>query len=209
MAPTIILTITGLSTFLVPPNSDKINLAITVILGFFFVQTITGDLFPKSDNTPFLAKFTVGALILANINLISCLLCVNIQFHGGSGSPSLVTFYFFYYMSLAMFNKIKLTPKEFRNYKEKERLMNSSIYAKTGKELVQFAESLYGESSGPKSNAEFYSNLEQFWLDGISALNRLFSLTYIIGNIIIVILFLVPLFTHDSNSEVSDHKKHI
>lgn len=51
---------------------EKINLAVTVLLGFLFVQEIIADLIPKSENVPYLAVYVVFALLVSTFNVAAC-----------------------------------------------------------------------------------------------------------------------------------------
>ena len=68
----IIVSIGFFTVFLPPFTGEKINLAVTVLLGFLFVQEIIADLIPKSEIVPYLAVYVVFALIVSTFNVASC-----------------------------------------------------------------------------------------------------------------------------------------
>ena len=58
--------------FLPPFSGDKINLAVTVLLGFLLVQEIIAELMPKSESIPYLAVYVVYALLVSTFNVAAC-----------------------------------------------------------------------------------------------------------------------------------------
>lgn len=54
-------------------------MAVTVLLGFLFVQEIVAELMPKSESIPFLAVYVVFSLVLATCNVAACTLIVAIS----------------------------------------------------------------------------------------------------------------------------------
>ena len=60
------------TVFLPPFSGDKINLAVTSLLGFLFVQEIIAELMPKSESIPCLAIYVVRALLVSTFNVAAC-----------------------------------------------------------------------------------------------------------------------------------------
>ena len=80
LLPVIIVSIVGLFTVVLPANSsDKINLAVTVLLSFFFLQGIVATLIPKSENAPLLAHYIIFELLLSALNLSFASIVVSIH----------------------------------------------------------------------------------------------------------------------------------
>ena len=68
----IIVSIGFFTVFLAPFSGDKINLAVTSLLGFLFVQELIAELMPKSESIPCLAIYVVRALLVSTFNVAAC-----------------------------------------------------------------------------------------------------------------------------------------
>ena len=76
------------------PESDKrVDLAVTVLLGFIFIHTIMASIVPKGEDTSRLSTYTriVASLTLSICNLAMCALCVFIgsKQESGKSCPSM------------------------------------------------------------------------------------------------------------------------
>ena len=70
LVPVFVMSLIGFFTVFLPPHTgEKISLAVTVLLGFFFVQTIIANLVPKSQTTPILAYYVIGSLAISTANV--------------------------------------------------------------------------------------------------------------------------------------------
>lgn len=79
IVPLFIVQVCGLFTVLLPGTSDaRLNLAVTVLLGFIFVQTITASVMPTSDDNPYISQYVIGSLVLSVCNLAGCAVCSSI-----------------------------------------------------------------------------------------------------------------------------------
>ena len=73
IVPVLIMSIIGVfSIFLEAGSNDKMNLVVMVLLGFMFFQDVIAKQLPKSDQTPYLSKYLLWALIMAGVNLATC-----------------------------------------------------------------------------------------------------------------------------------------
>ena len=80
IAPVIIVSLIGFFTVFLPEVSqDKINLAVTVLLSFVFIQSNVEKMIPKSQEIPNLANYILFALILSAVNLIGSIIVVGIS----------------------------------------------------------------------------------------------------------------------------------
>lgn len=79
MIPVLIIVAIGFFTVFLPPTGDKVNLAVTVLLGFLFLQGIIAQQVPKSAITPLLSLYVVCALLISTVNVAasSCVVAVN------------------------------------------------------------------------------------------------------------------------------------
>ncbi len=71
LVPVLLISLMGCFTiFLSPKNSgDRLNLVVTVLLGFLFLQSTIASVIPQAVNTPNCAKYVLGALALSGMNL--------------------------------------------------------------------------------------------------------------------------------------------
>ena len=79
IVPLLIVVLCGLFTIFLPGHSDaRLNLAVTVLLGFIFVQTIIASITPKSEDNPLISQYVTWSLILSMISLAASAVCVGI-----------------------------------------------------------------------------------------------------------------------------------
>ena len=194
MAPNIIISSIGFFTILLPPNSDKINMAVTVLLGFFFIQTITADQFPKVKDSPLLAHYTLFALILSTLNLIGSVILVSIE------RISIVPLPFFFrvlkYLSIIMLyqyegNELNITAIKNARHKKNKEESNAQI------EINPLQQNSEQENSNRVKKVESVidsDEIHNFWHNFEFCLNRLFSILYLIASTAIMLAFLLPLF---------------
>ena len=79
IVPMLIVVVCGLFTIFMPGHSDaRLNLAVTVLLGFIFVQTIIASQMPKSDDNPLISQYVMWSMVLSIVNLAACAVCVGI-----------------------------------------------------------------------------------------------------------------------------------
>ena len=208
IAPIIIISGIGMFTVVLPPDSDKINLAVTVLLSFFFVQTITGDLFPYSDDAPRLAKYTISALILSTLNLLACLIIVAVNnIDPAKKLPPIICRLFWYFSIIMLY---QLNEKQMKHgvktvkgkafaYKMDENERKSIKAIKEGSRCHKRNKQ---EEIPEQEKFEVICDHEEheedrketIWRDIANLLSRFFSLCYFVGAIAIVVVFLLPIF---------------
>lgn len=72
VAPLFVVVLTGLFVVFLPAESGhRIDLSVTVLLGFTFVQTIIASLLPKTDQIPLIARYIVWALALSLLSVFA------------------------------------------------------------------------------------------------------------------------------------------
>ena len=191
IAPTIIISATGLFTVLIPPGPDKVNMAVTVLLGFFFVQTITGDLFPRTQDTPFLAKYTLSALIISTINLLSCLVISGVAAIPDKKKPGQKLAKFLYYLSRAMFHRVDIGPSAKRKPENGDKDQGIEMLPMKGQSEEEVKLSKEKKKHCEEEEEE---EKEGYWKGIAVVLNRLFSLCYLIAAIAVGLGFLLPIF---------------
>ena len=191
--PIAILSAIGLLTVLLPPSSDKINLAVTVLLGFFFVQTITGALFPQTDNMPLLAKYTISALLFTGLNLIASLVIFAVSNFEFQGTPPRLVHYSLYFISLLMCYPLKKMVKSSSLKKiskdDQAERTDSEHFTKTTEEDIKIEENPKMEESQGISN--------NYWKEAAVVMNRFFGFCYLLGVILNILIFLLPIFLED------------
>lgn len=64
---------TGLACIFLPPASDsKLNMAVTVVLTYIFLQALVAELTPKAPASPLIGMFILSSLLLAAFYVVAC-----------------------------------------------------------------------------------------------------------------------------------------
>ena len=102
IVPLLIVVVCGLFTIFLPGHSDaRLNLAVTVLLGFIFVQTIIASVMPKSDDNPLISQYVMWSLILSMISLAASAMCVGIgELPEDSKPPNVLRFVSYHMLHL-------------------------------------------------------------------------------------------------------------
>ena len=70
--PVITISLVGLfAIFLPATSSEKLNLEVTVLLGFLYLQSLIPTMIPQAINQPKISNYTFGSLIIAVANLVA------------------------------------------------------------------------------------------------------------------------------------------
>ena len=198
LLPVIIVSIAGLFAVFLPANSsDKINLAVAVLLSFFFLQGVVASLIPKSENAPFLAHYIIFALLLSAMNLSFSSVVVSIyNISGDVQMPKMI--YFLGIRGLGHLLCMNLCER-------KESTIASGIA-----ELLTSAGVLQNEENHDNLlGANALNNAQKVsfcvvpnellhaepnkWQDLAKILNRLLAILYTIASLSIAIAFLGPI----------------
>ena len=87
--PVLIISAIGFISVFIPSNSgDRINLSMTVLLGFIFIQSLMATLVPKVATSPHLANYVLQAMFLSAVNIVACVLVIGI--HNLASEPHLI-----------------------------------------------------------------------------------------------------------------------
>ena len=71
IVPVLIISVIGIfANFLGATSSDKINVQVTVFLGFLFLQSLTASIIPQSEITPKVALYILYALLISAFNVL-------------------------------------------------------------------------------------------------------------------------------------------
>ena len=187
LCPVIVMAVLGIFTICLQPNSDaKINMAITVFLGFIIIQTIIASLFPKSPEVPFLAYYNLFALTLAACNLAGTQIITGIYRISGKIEVPKYLLHAVEFLNLICGKSSRFCSKQGNSESVNE-------YLKAGKNSAKDLESK-NEAKKDKRRA----NNKKNWRKLASLLNIIFILFYVFGNICIIILFFVPIIWQDS-----------
>ena len=81
IVPTLVITIADLLTVFVPMEA-KLELSVTLLLAFTFLQSLVASSTPKAREIPLLCKYILFALILSGVNLIIVVLTIAINNYG-------------------------------------------------------------------------------------------------------------------------------
>ena len=71
IVPVLLISLIGIfANFLSATSGEKINIQVTVLLGFLFLQTITASMIPQSANSPKIALYILYALLISAFNVL-------------------------------------------------------------------------------------------------------------------------------------------
>ena len=71
IVPVFLVSLIGIfANFLHATLSDKLNMQVTVFLGFLFLQTITASIIPQSDTEPNITIYILNAMLISGFNVI-------------------------------------------------------------------------------------------------------------------------------------------
>ena len=88
--PVSVVSIVGfISVFIPSDSSDRINLCVTVLLGFIFIQSLMTSLVPKVAQAPYVADYVIEAMILSGLNTVFSVIVIGIH-HLNSDPPKIV-----------------------------------------------------------------------------------------------------------------------
>ena len=85
--PTLIVTIVNMLTVFVPMEHEgKLELSVTILLAFIFLQGLVSANTPKQPNMPLLGMYILFALILSGVNLVIVVLTLAVHNYGDDDS---------------------------------------------------------------------------------------------------------------------------
>ena len=202
LCPVIVMAALGFFTIFLQPNSDaKINMAVTVLLGFILIQTIIASLFPKLAEVPFLAYYTLFALILSAINLAGSLIVTGIYHISDDVEMPKYLFLMLVFFNLICCNRLSVAKVTHETRKELE---ETNKNCPTDQECLNET----GHHQGKANSRKHWQHLASF-------LNKIFSFCYLLGNVFIIIAFFLPMIwqealeiSHLGNFQVFDEEAH-
>ncbi len=194
--PVLVVSGLGFITVLLPADSsDKLNLAVTVLLGFLFLQTIISGLIPKSAGSPFVSIYLVFSLLLSAYNVVINGIILGISNITKPKFPpnwiqfivkTLYNFAHCHYLKKKLFSK-KRSPQNI-NFHYTFSQVQISEESRRRRSLES--------NANMKMNAKLVEendNKKIGWKKLSSLLNWLGSASYAIGSITIFIVYLKPL----------------
>ena len=247
--PVVIISAMGFFTIFLPPTSDgKINMAVTVLLGFLFIQTIIADLFPRTESSPYLATYTFLALTLSSSNLIGSIAVVGLFNLAGKVQPPKIIYKVLPFLQLIALRKPWITIKIYKwtlygkrirnrapkaKEKDKETNIPLKVIAGTETELKPLPEEMKikdqfetkkiketeqkpeekpkekaeeieienenktdekeDKQEDEKDEAELERSKGEAWNEAALSINRLCSFAYLVGTILIFLIFFAPI----------------
>ena len=206
IVPVIVMSMIGFFAEILPASSsDKINLAVTVLLGFMFLQTMISSLIPKSSSIPSISCYLLAALLLSAFNVASSTLVFSLnKVTAIKNGPRILNFVI-RLMGIMVCYKIKWNLKMLKESKHRNPTNNSAqgympppdnMSAPT--DIASCPADIKGSPTrikGELMEIEVHHEDPQF-LDGediVIILNRLCSILYTIGSSLIIYIYLAPL----------------
>ncbi len=209
IVPVFIMSLVGFFTVALPSNSsEKINLAVTVLLGFLFLQTIISSLVPKSSSTPSISCYLLASLLLSALNVAANTFVFSLQRLPNSRPlPPLIILICINFLGILVCYNVKKNLRAILNFaKRSERTsikngIHGGARSTIRKNLISSFEHNVQKTSYvfEDFNITIKSKISN-WQDLATVINRLFSCLYGFGSIIIVIVYIFPLNEAWSNS---------
>ncbi len=202
IVPVAVVSWVGFLSVLLPANSsDKLSLAITVLLGFLFIQTIIAELIPKSASIPLISYYVLFSLIFSAYNVSATALILYI-FHRGDNQfpfPAFLSVLGIYFLGILVFHRVKANwTALFAKLERAPSIVDVAAdaeYSRVNQEnnadriqTVQTAEQILNNSAHSRNEP-----CECSWHEFASHLNLLFSAIYFFGCIAVFSVFLLPL----------------
>ena len=174
--PLLTISFTSFFTVFLPVGSgDKLNLGVTVFLGYIFMLTFVSSIIPKVETPPYLAMFVLASIILTTVNLMGIVILIGIYNLPAEKEPPLY---------------IKAVGIRFLGC-----LVCRSCPCCDRKNKVDDKVNLEKENglvlpNKDEKDAESEENKET-WQEFATNLNRLFSVLYLIAMIVMITLFII------------------
>ena len=107
--PVVLISLIGLCIILFSPDSvERLNTAITVLLGFLFLQTIIATLIPKTAIQPNVAKYCIYAIVTSSYAVIYCTAVLAIcQIKHPKEPPACIQLVVVQLLGLILFHRVK------------------------------------------------------------------------------------------------------
>ena len=186
VAPVVLMSILSFFAGLLQSDSgERLNLAVTVMLGFLFIQSGIAQFSPSSDHTPKIAFYVLGNTILAAFNVIASAVLMWI-YSFSSPVPSLLEFIF-----VRILGRIFLVRSHFPAKTKSENLINKSnkfahdSESQNTREITQTNVAALEKDLKPETNHP--------WKIVVGILNRFLSFIYLIISCLLVQLYLAPI----------------
>ena len=158
-------------------ESEKLVTAVSVVLGYMFLQGIVATLLPKSNITPYLAGYIAASIALSAASAIADGFCYSLCFRNGEPGK------FVEYVILKGLGTIlfpsKLLELCWRLWK-----------AKRSRKKVG---SLSGKTNCSELFTGNFKKEELNWREVASVLNRLFALLHLFGSLIFLVVLFMPI----------------
>ncbi len=187
IAPICILALLGyLAVLLKAESADRLNLSTTVMLGFLFMQSTIASLIPKSDNSPLIAKYVLGCMILQSSNVIFSAAMMWIAQMQTPMSPFIdsICYGLTHPLRTLKFERKRNTIKNKGNFEDKKSEENIILEGLESNGLPR-----------DKEKRESKDDKVGKWKYLIIALNRLYSFLFLIISFFLVKYFLFPMIS--------------
>ena len=182
--PTLLVAVTGLACIFLPSASDsKLNMAVTVVLTYIFLQALVADLTPKAPTSPLFGKYILSSLLLAAFYVVACGLIWQLSTRN-SPPPRCLHFLAFFQSPAGLFCHClkSLNFSHQRSYR--------GVQRQTGNEATFEAKSINRQTTVQSLSHQVS------WQVIVEVLNSIISAIYLGGNVATYLIFLNPIVEH-------------
>ena len=174
--PVVIISVVGLISVLLPSeSSDRINMSITVLLGYIFIQSLMAALIPKVPKAPYVADYVLEAMVLSALNTVLSVIVIAI--HNLKSEPPHI-------IKILGINVLGvIVCRCCRNCKKK----NAVEAAKVSNDIEKGKTSNMPQMENNISKKSEQQQSPEDWHEVAINLGRLFSMLYAIGLVVILV----------------------
>ena len=194
--PVFVLSAAGfISIFIPSDSSDRINLGVTVLLGFIFMQSLMAALVPKVAKAPYFADYVLHSMLVSGVNMVFTVIVIGIhQFN--SDPPKIVKVLGISVLGVIVCRCCRSCKKknavDTAKIKENKEVMNDSkvlVETEKKKEIIATKENEKMKPLEKESGAS-----AEDWHEVAINLGRFFSIIYALGLVIILVTVINRLF---------------
>ncbi len=189
IVPSLLISTVGfLSVLLRSDSSDKLNLAVTVLLGYLFIQAIIATLIPKSSSVPNIAYYLLFSLILSAYNASGTAILLYIYNRKPEKMPKIFCLIGIRILGILVLHRVKGNLIALKNSLSCPKSKNEM---KRNKILIDSTETVEIQNAA-KSRSRIKSCTVS-WQELSAHLNILLSPVYFVASIAVFSIFILPL----------------
>ena len=196
--PVVVVSVVGSFAAILPiDSSDRMNLVVTALLGFLFLQSVISELIPKSASIPMIAYYVLGALLISLFNLAGFGFVQFIYCRKSKHTiSSVVDLIFIRLLGILLLHQVRKNIKVLRALLTRKKHEPPITPEKDSSQTIEenpVVANLFKFEQGKEAEVEESESWKELGL----TLNKLITLISITLSIILIYIYLYPLFYLD------------